>query len=46
MTGQIIGALLCWAGLHHLRYEMTRVGERVTCRRCQVTRSLRGVNVR
>lgn len=38
----LLGALLCWAGLHSLRYEMTSVGRRVVCRRCMVTRFLRG----
>lgn len=42
----ILGALACWAGLHALRYEMTEIGRRAVCRRCQTTRYLRGVDVR
>ena len=40
------GALLCWAGLHSLAYEMTRIGQRARCRRCGATRWLRGVRIR
>lgn len=41
----ILGALLCWAGLHSLTYEMTRLGQRARCSRCGVTRWLRGVKI-
>jgi hypothetical protein len=41
-----LGALACWAGLHSLYYEMTSIGRRVVCRRCQTTRYVRGVDVR
>ncbi len=38
--------LACRLGLHDLRHEMTVFGRRVVCRRCGVTRWLRGVDVR
>ena len=38
--------LACRLGLHDLKHEMTRLGRRVVCRRCEVRRWLRGVDVR